>query len=122
MNEKIKQLLENSKGKTIGVFIDNANWFYPQKELGWQVSFSKLLILLKEYFEIKTVKDLDMVIVGSGDSDFLEAKNFVIENKKSFLVLCFEKGVAWEMRKLHHIFLEDLRDIIKQEKQKEKIG
>ena len=43
MNNKIKQLLENSKGKTVGIFIDNANWFYPQKELGWQVSFSKLI-------------------------------------------------------------------------------
>lgn len=179
MNDKVKQLLENSRGKTIGVFIDNANWFYPQKELGWRVSFSKLIVLLKEYFEIKIVKiyagtpllekdqasfnrfcqavqksgcfmvtkplkkiwldrnggvfvhkcnfdveiafdiarsvsDLDMIVVGSGDSDFLEAKNFVVENKKSFMVLCFEKGVAWEMRKLHHIFLEDLKSMIKQ--------
>ena len=61
-----------------------------------------------------------MIIIGSGDSDFLEAKNFVIENKKGFMVLCFEKGVAWEMRKLHHIFLEDLKDIIKQEKIEQK--
>ncbi len=177
MNDKVKQLLENSKEKKVGIFIDNANWFYPQKELGWRVSFTKLLVLLKEYFKIKVIKiyagtplsekdktsfdhfyqavkksgysvvtkplkkiwldrnegifvykcnfdveiafdiarfigDLDMVIIGSGDSDFLEAKNFVIENRKNFMVLCFEKGIAWEMRKLHHIFLEDLKNII----------
>ena len=178
MNDKVNQLLENAKGKKVGIFIDNANWFYPQKELGWRVSFSKLLIFLQEYFQIKVVKiyagtplsdkdqppfdhfcqavqksgcfvvtkplkkiwldrtkgvfvhkcnfdveiafdiarsvdDLDIIIIGSGDSDFLEDKNFVLEKKKRFLILCFEKGVAWEMRKLHHIFLEDLRNIIK---------
>jgi len=52
MNDKVKKLLENSKGKSVGIFIDNANWFYPQKELGWRVSFSKLLILLEKYFKI----------------------------------------------------------------------
>lgn len=185
MNDKVKKLLENSRGKKVGIFIDSANWFYPQKELGWRVSFSKLLALLGEYFEIKVVKiyagtplleknrvsfdrfcqavqksgcfivtkplkkiwldrnkgifvhkcnfdveiafdiarsveGLDMIIIGSGDSDFLEVKNFVIENKKSFMVLCFERGVAWEMRKLHHIFLEDLKNIIKQNKMEQK--
>ena len=145
MNDKVNQLLENAKGKKVGIFIDNANWFYPQKELGWRVSFSKLLIFLQEYFQIKVVK----IYAGTPLSDkdqppfdhfcqavqksgcfvvtkplkkiwldrtkgvFVHKCNFDVEKKKRFLILCFEKGVAWEMRKLHHIFLEDLRNIIK---------
>lgn len=60
----------------------------------------------------RAIKNIDIVIIGSGDSDFLEAKNFSLEHKKEFIVLCFEKGIAWEMRKLHHLFLEELKDKI----------
>lgn len=179
MSDKVRELLEKTKGKIIGLFIDNANWFYPQKELGWRLSFSKLRRFLEKYYSVavanvyagtpltqedggafksfksaaeksgylvitkplkkiwinhtkeefiykcnfdveiafdiaRTIDRLDMVIIGSGDSDFLEAKNFTREQGKGFLVLCFERGVAWEMRKLHHIFLEELREEIQQ--------
>ena len=177
MNPKIQKLLEKTKGQKVGLFIDNANWFYPQQELGWRVSFSKLRdFLAKDYalttlrlyagtplddkdtanfdrfvravkqagFEVITkplkkiwidraktkfeykcnfdveiafdvarqIDQLDLVIIGSGDSDFLEVRSYVLEHGKSFMVLCFEKGIAWEMRKGYHIFLEDLRELI----------
>lgn len=60
----------------------------------------------------RQIDQLDLVIIGSGDSDFLEVKSYVLEHGKSFVVLCFEKGIAWEMRKGYHIFLEDLREFI----------
>ncbi|OGK15360.1 hypothetical protein A2774_03455 [Candidatus Roizmanbacteria bacterium RIFCSPHIGHO2_01_FULL_39_12c] len=177
MNKKTKILLKKTSGKTIGLFIDNANWFYPQKELRWRISFTKLkqfllrnyrLSLLKIYagtpldyknqrsfakfvkvvqkegyiietkplkkiwinknkkiFEYKcnfdveialdvarNIKDLDLVIIGSGDSDFVPVRQFTKEYKKNFIVLCFEKGVAWEIRKGYHIFLEQIRNFI----------
>ncbi len=172
-------VLEKIKDKKIALFVDNANWFYPQKELGWKISFSRLhaflekhckIVILKLYagtpldnedkkkfdafrkavekagflvvtkplkkilvdkekkkFEHKcnfdveialdvarSIKEVDVIIIGSGDSDFLEVKKFSLENKKNFFVICFEKGVAWEMRKNYHVFLEEIKDEVKQ--------
>jgi uncharacterized LabA/DUF88 family protein len=181
MEERLKRLLKKTKGKKIGLFIDNANWFYPQKELGWDVDFEKLLNFLENYYKVKLVKlyagtpldliqkrrfkkftevlkkfgyvietkplkkiwldrkkgefiykcnfvveisldvarnikSLDLVMIGSGDSDFLAVRGFALENKKGFIALCFEKGVAWEIRKGYHIFLEDIRSKIQEKK------
>lgn len=183
MNKKLKQLLERTRGKKIGLFIDNANWFYPQKELGWDIDFKKLFNFLKEHYQVgvlklyagtpldliqkrrfkkfaealkklgyvvetkplkkiwldrrkgefvykcnfdveislniaRNIKSLDLVVVGSGDSDFLAVRDFALENKKGFIALCFEKGVAWEIRRGYHIFLEDIRDQIEEKNKK----
>ena len=183
MNQKIQKVLGELKGKRIGCFIDNANWFYPQRELGWRVSFRKLTSLFedcsqslvsriyagtplisndrKKFLEFshtveeigftlitkplkkiwidnpkttfqykcnfdveialdvaRTIDQIDCVIIGSGDSDFLEVKRFALERKKKFIVLCFEQGVSWEMRKCHRIFLEGIQSVIIQEAQK----
>lgn len=177
MNLKTKRVLEKTKGAKVGLFIDNANWFYPQKELGWRISFSKFRAFLQKYYKLsllkiyagtplvkndkesfdkfcravkkvgfvvetkplkkiwldrksgkfvykcnfdveialdvaRNIKNIDLIIIGSGDSDFLEIKNFAFEHKKKFIALCFEKGIAWEVRKNYHIFLEDLRNSI----------
>lgn len=179
MTKKLKKILEKTKGKKIGLFVDNANWFYPQKELGWDVDFRKLVIFLEKYykvvllklyagtpldlvqkrrfskfvdvlrdigFEVETkplkkiwldrkrgefiykcnfdveialdvarnISKLELVMIGSGDSDFLAIRDFVFEKKKGFIALCFEKGVAWEVRKSYHIFLEDVRNKIEE--------
>lgn len=185
MTEKLKNLLEKTKGKKIGLFVDNANWFYPQRELGWDVDFKKLAKFLKGYYEIgllklyagtplileqrekfkkfinamerigfqietkplkkiwidrekgdfiykcnfdveitldvaRNIDNLDLVMMGSGDSDFVAVRNFAFENQTSFIALCFERGVAWEIRKGYHIFLEDIRDKIEEEKRNKK--
>lgn len=130
MNSKIKQILDKTKNKSVGIFIDNANWFYPQKELKRKISFTKPLKKIwldkektkfdyKCNFDVEIALDvarnmdkIDLVMIGSGDSDFLEVKKFTFEHQKGFLVLCFEKGVAWEVRKNYHVFLEDLQEFI----------
>lgn len=61
----------------------------------------------------RNIDKIDIVIVMSGDSDFLEAKNFCLENGKQFLIMCFEKRAPWEFRRIHHIFLEDIENFIK---------
>lgn len=181
MTKKLKNLLKKTKGEKIGLFIDNANWFYPQRELEWDVDFKKLVKFLKSYYEIgllklyagtplileqrekfkrfinaverigfqietkplkkiwidrekgafiykcnfdveialdvaRNIENLDLVMIGSGDSDFLAIRNFALENKKGFIALCFEKGVAWEIRRSYHIFLEDIRVKIEETK------
>ena len=178
-NSKTDFVLKRINGRKVAFFIDNANWFYPQKELGWRISFTKLRAFLEEICQIKitnlyagtpldqadrqkfdrfcqavkksgfkvvtkplkkimvdrknqkfeykcnfdveialdvarVIDKIDLIIIGSGDSDFLEIKKFALEHKKAFLVICFEKGVAWEMRQGHHLFLEDIRKEVEQ--------
>lgn len=180
-SSKIERFLENFRGKKTGLFIDSANWFYPQKELGWKISYSKLVSFLGRYCDLKSIyfyagtpldnndrakfdqfrkkvqeigftvvtkplkkiwintnknkfdykcnfdveialdvaryiDKIDIIIIGSGDSDFIEIKNYALEHGKRFTALCFEKGVAWEVRKLHHIFLEEIRHLIEHKK------
>jgi len=184
MTKKLKRILEETKGKKIGLFVDNANWFYPQKELGWDVDFKKLVESLKGNYEVgllklyagtpldlvqkrrfksfvravekvgfkvetkplkkiwldrergefiykcnfdveiafdvaRNIDNLDLVMIGSGDSDFLAVRDFAFENRKGFIALCFEKGVAWEIRRSYHIFLEDIKTKIEEVKEKE---
>jgi len=171
------EILNKFKGKTVGIFVDEANIFYIQKELGWKIDWIKTKEFLSKYFKInllnyylgmpakgdgliensrvkkemedvgfkvktkplkkiyldekkeefkhkcnfdveisfdiaRNIKDLDLIIIVSGDSDFLEAKNFCLENKKGFMVMCFEKGVAWEFRKIYHLFFEEIKEFI----------
>lgn len=179
MTKKLKYLLKKTKGKKIGLFVDNANWFYPQRELGWDMDFKKLVDFLKDHYKIgllklyagtpldlvqkrrfesfvkavkkfgfnvetkplkkiwldrkrgefiykcnfdveialdvaRNIDSLDLVMIGSGDSDFLAVRRFALENKKGFIALCFEKGVAWEIRRSYHIFLEDIKDKVEE--------
>lgn len=190
MTKKLKNLLGETKGKKIGLFVDNANWFYPQKELGWDLDFKKLVEFLKSNYNIemlnlyagtpldmiqkrrfgsfvravskigfsvetkplkkiwldrkrgdfiykcsfdveialdvaRNINKVDLVVIGSGDSDFLAVRDFAFENQKGFIALCFEKGVAWEVRKGYHIFFEDIRgevEEIRQKKPRSKAG
>ncbi len=177
ISEKTLRIIQKTKGKRIGIFIDNANWFYPQRELGWHISYTKLRRFLEQFYSVSVIKlyigtplndkdilpfnnfckvikkssiviktkplkkiwinqikrkfeykcnfdveialdvarhinTFDIVMIGSGDSDFLEVRNYAFENNKGFIALCFEKGIAWEMRKQYHIFLEDVRKYI----------
>jgi uncharacterized LabA/DUF88 family protein len=66
----------------------------------------------------RNTKSLDLVMIGSGDSDFLAVREFALENKKGFIALCFERGVAWEIRRGYHIFLEDIKGKIEEKNKK----
>lgn len=179
MKKALKQLLQKTKNKKVGLFIDNANWFYPQKELGWDIDFKKIKNFLEKFFKVhflklyagtpldliqkrrflgfkkainhfgyevetkplkkiwldrrkgefvykcnfdveialdvaRNIKKIDIVMLGSGDSDFIAVKDFALENNKGFVALCFEKGVSWEIRRGYHIFLEDIKTYIEE--------
>jgi len=153
---------DNKKKPRAGVFVDNANLFYAQKQSGWKVDFQKLkdslslnmdlkvtnyyiavpdkkdksfvvtvnyLKKIKNIFNLKikrikyiydrqkvinkkadldlelaldvvrNLDKLDVVIVMSGDSDFLELKRFVIEKGKKIIFFGFEQNMAWEIKK-----------------------
>lgn len=173
----IKLPIKISKIDRVGIFIDEANIFYAQKELGWKIDWKKLADLLRENFNLKILryylgmplageqkirnlkikkllesfgytviskplkkiyverkkkkylykcnfdveisldvasftKNLDVIIVVSNDSDFLALRDFTLINKKKFLFACFERNIAWEIRRSKFIFLESLRKFI----------
>ena len=59
---------------------------------------------------MRTVDNLDVVIILSGDSDLLELKNYVIKDKKKNIIFwAFEKNMAWELKYCWHLYLDDYR-------------
>jgi len=53
MSQKHLEILEKFKGKTAGIFVDEANLFYSQKSLGWHVDWKKVLEFFKASYDIK---------------------------------------------------------------------
>ena len=58
------------------------------------------------------IDKLDLVIISSWDSDFLEIKSFCLKNKKGFMIICFEKNIAWELKLVHHLYFEQIKSLI----------
>lgn len=62
----------------------------------------------------RSINLVDNIIVVSGDSDFIAIKDFCQEKHKTFSIACFENNVAWEIRKIHHLFFERIKgEVIK---------
>ncbi|MBI4600298.1 NYN domain-containing protein [Candidatus Uhrbacteria bacterium] len=177
MNQTVVNILEKLKGKTVALFVDEANIFYSQKALGWRIEWKRACDFLKDRctlsssryymgmpldknqyernvivkdrlqkcgFEIvtkplkkiyidsekkraiykcnfdveitrdviRTLDNTDVVLVASSDSDFIGLRNDVLAHNKGFMFLCFEQNVAWEIRRSHHIFFEDIREYV----------
>lgn len=62
---------------------------------------------------VRNIDNLDVIIVVSGDSDFLELKNYVVKDKKKNIIfLGYEENMAWELRQCWHIYVNRIRDIV----------
>jgi len=65
---------------------------------------------------VRSIDDLDVVIIISGDSDYLELKNYIIKDKsKNIVFWAFEKNMAWELKYCWHLYLDDFKDEFLQE-------
>jgi len=62
---------------------------------------------------IRTLNAIDLVLLASSDSDFIGLRNDVISQGKGFIFVCFEHSVAWEIRRLYHLFFEDIQEKIR---------
>ena len=59
---------------------------------------------------MRTIDNLDAVIIVSGDSDYYALKDYVIKDKgKLILFFAFEKNMAWELKYCWHVYLDDYR-------------
>ena len=60
---------------------------------------------------VREIDNLDVVIIISGDSDFLELKNYVVnENKKIILFVGYKENMSWELRLCWHLYLNKVKD------------
>ncbi|MFH0755345.1 MAG: NYN domain-containing protein [bacterium] len=53
--EKYLKILEKFKSKSVGIFIDEANLFYSQKDLGWHIDWQKVLKFFKQFYDVKII-------------------------------------------------------------------
>jgi len=61
----------------------------------------------------RVIDGLDVVIIMSGDSDFLELKNYVIKDKgKQIIFMGYKENMAWELILCKHIFLNKIKEEI----------
>lgn len=56
MTNKAEQILQKLKGKKIGVFIDEGNVFYSQRELKWRIHWGKFFSYLRNYATVEIAR------------------------------------------------------------------
>lgn len=63
---------------------------------------------------VRNIDNLDAVIILSGDSDYLELKNYVVKDKqKEIIFMSYKRNMAWELKRYcKTIFLEKIKDYI----------
>jgi len=63
---------------------------------------------------VRNIEKLDLVFVVSGDSDYLELKNWVVKDKKKGIVfIAFINNMAWEFKYCWHIYLDEIKDLVR---------
>lgn len=67
---------------------------------------------------VRNIGEIDIFIIVSGDSDFLELKNYIVyDNKKNVLFVGYEENMAWELRQCWHLYLNRIKHDIALKKQ-----
>ena len=56
MTKKIIIPIKVAKTNKVGIFIDEANLFYAQKELGWKIDWRKFIDLMRKNFNLKFIR------------------------------------------------------------------
>ncbi len=160
----------------IGIFIDDSNMFYAQRDAGWRVNYRKLKQTLSSVFLIKFIhchtavpskndpkrkdalsylkqvrkqrvsiiqkalkyirqkdgkivkkgdvdleiaidtvenlKEVDIVLILSGDSDYVVLKNYILRQGKKVVFVSFKNYIAWELTKGKYLLLDNYRELL----------
>ena len=60
---------------------------------------------------VRNIDNLNVVVIVSGDSDFLELKNYVVhDKKKNILFVGYEENMAWELRQCWHLYVNRIKN------------
>lgn len=65
---------------------------------------------------VRSLKELDLIIVASGDSDYIELRNYIIENRKKIIFIAFKKNMAYELKQGKYLFFEKIRKYVEYKK------
>lgn len=118
MARSYTKILEEFKGKSAGIFVDEANLFYSQKALGWHVYWQKVLEFFQEFCDIK----ISNYYMGMPFEKDAYDKNVLIKNrleKEGFKIITKPlKKIYLDNQKKSHIFkcnfdVEITRDVIR---------
>lgn len=61
---------------------------------------------------VRNLPNLDLILLISGDSDYVELRKYVLEHKKQIVFLGFKHNMAWEIKQGKYILFEKLRDLV----------
>lgn len=62
---------------------------------------------------VRNIDNLDVVVIVSGDSDFLELKNYVVHDKKKKIIFFgYKENMAWELRLCWHLYIDKIKNEI----------
>ncbi len=60
----------------------------------------------------RLLENLDIILVVSGDSDYLELRRYVIQHDKQIVFLGFRHNLAWEIKQGKYILLEQFKKFL----------
>jgi len=58
---------------------------------------------------VRLLPNLDLVLVISGDSDYVELRNYVTENGKKIVFMGFKHNMAWELKQGKYLLFEKIK-------------
>lgn len=61
---------------------------------------------------VANLSNIDVVILVSGDSDYVVLREYVLKQGKKIIFLGFRENMAWEIKRGKYLFLNNLRKFI----------
>lgn len=61
---------------------------------------------------VRNIPKLDLIIIVSGDSDFLELRNYILECNKKIIFIGFKRNMAFELKQGKYLQFEKIRKYI----------
>ncbi|MCX8179470.1 MAG: NYN domain-containing protein, partial [Candidatus Aenigmarchaeota archaeon] len=71
---------------------------------------------------LHSLDNIDVVIIMSGDSDFVSLAKTIINKGKKVLFLSFKENTAWEIKRMKFFFINKIREFVEYNKLPEQTG
>lgn len=61
---------------------------------------------------VRLIDLIEVIVIISGDSDFLELRNYIISKNKNVIFCCYKNNLAFELKSGKYILFENIREFI----------